>query len=187
MPAIPGVPAELRIGIALPAGYVAAGTLVPDVEAALRSSGLAPEQLVLRMDGGTLAAARDRAALDVAALRFLGVRVALAGFGSGSSVLADLTRLPLDIVTLDRALISRIDRDPQSRALCESIIGIAHALALEVVAEGVETPAQLGVLSASGCDCVQGFTIGRPLPLSALSELWVGDRGHSSPGLASSR
>ena len=63
----------------------------------------------------------------------MGVHVALDGFGGGSSALAHLTRLPIDILKLDRSLISRIDRDPQSRALCESIIGIGRALGLDVV------------------------------------------------------
>ena len=78
----------------------------------------------------------ERTGLDVASLRLMGVHVALDGFGGGSSALAHLTRLPIDILRLDRSLISRIDRDPQSRALCESIVGIGRALGLDVVADG---------------------------------------------------
>jgi EAL domain-containing protein (putative c-di-GMP-specific phosphodiesterase class I) len=129
----------------------------------------------------------ERAGMDVASLRLLGVHVALDDFGSGSSALAHLTRLPIDIVTLDRSLITRIDRDPQSLALCESIIGIAKALGLDVVATGVDTPAQLAALCGFECGFAQGFLISRPLPLAGLLALLSADAGALWPGLVGSR
>jgi EAL domain-containing protein (putative c-di-GMP-specific phosphodiesterase class I) len=115
----------------------------------------------------------------------MGVHVALAGFGSGSSALAHLTRLPIDILKLDRSLITRIDRDPQSRALCESVIGIGRALGLDIVAEGVETPAQLAALTAFGCGFAQGFAIARPTTQSGVAELLAEGAGLALPGLGS--
>ncbi|GAA3175238.1 hypothetical protein GCM10010531_31070 [Blastococcus jejuensis] len=179
-----GLPAgdePLRIGLKVPPGYAATGTLVPDVEEALRRSGLPAERLVLQISSPTVAADDERTGLDVSTLRLMGVHVALEGFGSGSSALAHLTKLSIDIVKLDRSLISRIDRDPQSRALCESVIGIGRALGLDVVAEGVETPAQLAALGTFGCNYAQGFHIARPVSAAALgamlasgAELWPG-------------
>ena len=104
----------------------------------------------------------ERTGLDVASLRLMGVHVALDGFGGGSSALAHLTRLPIDIVRLDRSLITRIDRDPQSRALCESIVGIAGRSTSTSSPTGVETPAQLAALSGFGCGFAQGFLFSRP-------------------------
>ncbi|MCW2683602.1 MAG: hypothetical protein JWP33_1515, partial [Blastococcus sp.] len=121
--------------------------------------------------------------LDVASLRLMGVHVALTGFGSGSSALAHLTRLPIDIVKLDRSLITRIDRDPQSRALCESVVGIGRALGLDIVAEGVETPAQLATLTGFGCAFAQGFAIARPTTLAGIIELVADGAALSLPGL----
>jgi diguanylate cyclase (GGDEF)-like protein len=177
----------LRIGIKIPFAYLETGALVTDVEQALRRSGLAPGRLVLKVNAPTVMSDGERAGLDVASLRLLGVHVALDDFGSGSSALAHLTRLPIDIVTLDRSLITRIDRDPQSMALCESIIGIAKALGLDVVATGVETPAQLGALRGFECGFAQGFLISRPLPLSGLLALLSADAGSLWPGLVGSR
>ena len=177
----------LRVGIKIPFAYLETGALVTDVEQALRLSGLAPGRLVLKVNAPTVMSDDERAALDVASLRLLGVHVALDDFGSGSSALAHLTRLPIDIVTLDRSLITRIDRDPQSRALCESIIGIAQALGLVVVATGVETPAQLAALCGFGCDFAQGFLFSRPVPLAALLALLADGAGSLWPGLVGSR
>ena len=151
--AVAGLPERkdpLRVGLKIPFGYLATGSLVSDVEQALERSGLAPERLVLQISAPAVTSEDERIGLDVASLRLMGVHVALDGFGSGSSALAHLTRLPIDILRLDRSMISRIDRDPQSRALCESIVGIGRALGLDVVADGVETRHNWPRCAASG-------------------------------------
>jgi diguanylate cyclase (GGDEF)-like protein/PAS domain S-box-containing protein len=175
----------MRIGLKVPAGYVATGTLVPDVEDVLRRSELDPQRLVLQIGSATMAADDERTGLDVTTLRLMGVHVALEGFGSADSALAHLTRWPIDIVKIDRSLITRIDRDPQSRALCESVIGIGRALGLDIVAEGVETPAQLAALSGFGCAFAQGFHIARPVVGSGLPALLV--ESAAGPGLVGTR
>ena len=182
---LPSTGAPLRIGLKLPAGYVAAGTVVADVQHALDRSGLAPERLVLQLDADAVMSDDERVGLDAAALRFMGVNLALHGFGSESSALAHLTRLPVNIVKLDRALISRIDRDPRLRALCRSVVGIVRALELDVVAEGVETAAQLGMLPEFGVCFAQGYLIARPVPLGALSATLAETAGVLAPGLGS--
>jgi predicted signal transduction protein with EAL and GGDEF domain len=183
---LPQAEAPLRIGLKVPTGYAATGMLVPDLELALRGSGLAPDRLVLQISSPTVAADDERIGLDLATVRLMGVHVALEGFGSGDSTLFHLTRIPIDIVKVDRALITRIDRDPQSRALCESIIGIARALGLDSVAEGVETPAQLAALVRFGCGFAQGFHVARPMTESGLVDLLREDVSHW-PGLVPSR
>jgi EAL domain-containing protein (putative c-di-GMP-specific phosphodiesterase class I) len=187
--AVAGLPERedpLRVGMKIPLGYLATGALVSDVEQALDRSGLAPERLVLQINAPAVTSEDERIALDVASLRLMGVHVALDGFGSGSSALAHLTRLPIDILRLDRSLISRIDRDPQSRALCESIVGIGRALGVDVVADGVETPAQLAALCGFGCGFAQGFLISRPLSLAGFTTMFADSAGMLWPGLVGS-
>ncbi|TFV89088.1 GGDEF domain-containing phosphodiesterase [Blastococcus sp. CT_GayMR16] len=176
----------LRIGVKIPFGYLATGAVVTDVDQALRRSGLAPERLVLQINAPAVTSDDERTGLDVASLRLMGVHVALDGFGSGSSALAHLTRLPIDVLRLDRSLISRIDRDPQSRALCESIVGIGRALGVDVVADGVETPAQLAALCGFGCGFAQGFLISRPLSLAGFTAMFAETEGSLWPGLVGS-
>jgi EAL domain-containing protein (putative c-di-GMP-specific phosphodiesterase class I) len=184
---LPSTGTPLRIGMTVPVGHLSGGTLVADVESALRSTGLSPERLVLQISAPAVMSDDERFGLDVASLRLMGVHVALEGFGSGSSALTHLTRLPIDGVKLDRSLITRIDRDPQSRALCESVIGIGRALGLDVVAEGVETPAQLAALTGFGCGFAQGFVIARPMPLAGIAAMVAHGNGVLLPGLAGSR
>jgi EAL domain-containing protein (putative c-di-GMP-specific phosphodiesterase class I) len=183
--ALPPAVGPLRLGLNASACYIATGAVVADVEAALRRSGLPPEQLVVEISAGSVMSDDERVALDMAALRFMGVHVALDDYGSGSSALAHLTRLPIDIVKLDRALISRIDRDPQMRALCESVVGIGRALAVDVVAEGVETTAQLAAVSGFGCGFAQGFLMARPMSLAGFTALLDEGAGRLWPGLVS--
>jgi EAL domain-containing protein (putative c-di-GMP-specific phosphodiesterase class I) len=184
--AMPESAAGVRISLDAPAAYLATGSVVPDVEAALRRSGLPPERLVLEIGDATVTSSEERDGLDVATLRLMGVHVALSGFGGDSSMLTHLTKLPIDMVKLDRAFVSRIDRDAKTRALCESIVGIGRALGMSVVAEGVETSAQLAVLSGFGCDCAQGFLLARPMPLEQLMGV-LRDQAAVWPGLVSAR
>ncbi len=186
LPAPTGVP--LRLGVNISAAHIAARTLVDDVVTALSASGLTPERLVLEITEAAVPSDGDPAtggvaAGDMAALRLMGVHVALDDFGTGSSSLADLTRLPIDVLKLDHAFVSRVDRDRHSRALCESVVTIGRALGVDVVAEGVETPAQLGVLRGMGMGFAQGFLLSRPLPLAELVQVLEDDAGTLWPGL----
>jgi diguanylate cyclase (GGDEF)-like protein/PAS domain S-box-containing protein len=184
---LPASAASLQIALKVPLALLTTGTVVGDVERALRQSGLSPERLVLQISAPAVISGDERLGLDIASLRLMGVHVALDGFGSGSSALAHLTRLPIDMVKLDRSLIARIDRDPQSRALCESIVGIGHALGLGVIAEGVDTPAQLAALNTFGCGFAQGFVIARPMPLPRLAAMLAEGPDVLLPGLVGSQ
>ncbi len=184
--ALPGSAGDVRVAVDAPAGYVAGGAIVADVESALRRSGLAPERLVLEIGAATVTSSEEREGLDVTTLRLMGVHVALSGFGGESSMLTHLTRLPIDVVKLDRAFVSRIDRDPKTRALCESVVGIGRALGMAVVAEGVETSAQLAVLTGFGCHYAQGFLVARPMPLEQLVRM-LSDDAAAIPGLVNAR
>ncbi|MGY1769780.1 putative bifunctional diguanylate cyclase/phosphodiesterase [Blastococcus sp. SYSU D00813] len=185
--ALPVGHAPLRLGVNISASHVAARTLVGDVAAVLQCTGLAPERLILEITEATLVADTEAIAVDVEALRLMGVHVALDDFGTGHSSLAHLGALPIDVLKLDRDFVARVDRHPRSRALCESVIAIGRALGLDVVAEGVETPAQLGVLRGLGCGFAQGFLLSRPLRLTELTQLLESGAGTLWPGLVGTR
>ena len=179
--ALPEHGLQLKLGVNVSAQHLAAGTLVGDVTSALRASGLSPERLVVEIGESVMAAADVTD--DVTALRLMGVHLALDDFGRGASSLPGLGRLPVDIIKLDRSLLSRVDRDPYTRAVCEAVVGLAAALGIDVVAEGVETASQLGVLQALGCGFAQGFLLSRPVGLAALLELLDVADGRLWPGI----
>jgi EAL domain-containing protein (putative c-di-GMP-specific phosphodiesterase class I) len=110
-----------------------------------------------------------RAALADAFIKpgFLGVRLALDDFGTGYSSLSYLQSFPLDRIKIDRSFISNLGRTDRSLAIVRAVIGLAHGLGVPVLAEGVETNAQLAAVIKEGCDEVQGYLIGRPQPIQA--------------------
>ncbi len=113
----------------------------------------------------------SRTLLVLGDLRQLGVRLALDDVGSGYSSLSYLARLSLDIVKIDRGFVANIGHDPTNRAIVVAIMNLAHILGLAVVAEGVETQRQCDEVTATGCECAQGFFYATPLPASEIGAL----------------
>jgi EAL domain-containing protein (putative c-di-GMP-specific phosphodiesterase class I) len=101
----------------------------------------------------------------------LGIDLGLDDFGTGYSALAYLQRFDLKFLKIDRSFVSRLGNSARDDAVVASVIDLAHAHQLVVVAEGVEAPEQLAALRAMGCDRAQGFLMGRPLPPDELADL----------------
>jgi diguanylate cyclase (GGDEF)-like protein/PAS domain S-box-containing protein len=154
--------APLRINVNLSAKQLQHPGIVEDVRAALDASGLDPAQLVLELTESVLLEDGEVAVERLHALKALGVRLALDDFGTGFSSLSYLSRLPVDILKLDRSFLR--DGAP---ALTAGIVGLGAALQLAVVAEGIETEDQWYALQALGCDYGQGFLFARPLDAAA--------------------
>jgi len=92
-------------------------------------------------------------------------------FGTGYSSLSYLQAFPFDKMKIDQSFVSGIGEGPQSTAIIRAVIGLARGLDLPVLAEGVETPQQLAYLAREGCDEVQGFLLGRPLPIASYAAI----------------
>jgi diguanylate cyclase (GGDEF)-like protein/PAS domain S-box-containing protein len=148
----------------------------PDVVArALAAHGVPGEALELEITESTLAGGLGVDRL-LRRLRGLGVRLAIDDFGTGYSALTQLRRLPIDTMKLDRSFVERLADDDGDRLLVEGIVRLAHTLRLTVTAEGVETIEQLDEVRALGCDRVQGFLLGRPVPARAIGDA-IAERG----------
>jgi CheY-like chemotaxis protein len=112
----------------------------------------------------------------LAALRRLGVRIALDDFGTGYSSLNHLHQFPVDVLKIDRSFIAHLGSDVEATAIVTSVVHLAQALGLEVVAEGIETAEQLGQLRLLGCQLAQGYFWSRPVPADQLDS-WLEPRG----------
>ncbi|HEV7207655.1 MAG TPA: EAL domain-containing protein [Mycobacteriales bacterium] len=127
----------------------------------LAATGLAPGGLVLELTEDRLLS-RAEGALEIARLREMGIRVAIDDFGTGYAGLGYLQRFPVDIVKLDRSFVGRVVADEVSRHICQSVIELTARCGLKLVAEGVETEEEAGVLQTLGAGYAQGFLFGRP-------------------------
>jgi EAL domain-containing protein (putative c-di-GMP-specific phosphodiesterase class I) len=119
-------------------------------------------QLILEITEGALLTHVEAAGTVAAALDALGVQLALDDFGVGFSSLAHLTRFPLRILKIDRAFVDPLDTEPDQRDFFAALLQLGRSIHLEIVAEGVERPAQLVALQTLGCDLAQGYHLGRP-------------------------
>lgn len=141
---------------------------------ALTTAGLPASALGLEVTEEVIMQDPAQAAQILRDLREIGVSLAIDDFGTGHSSLAQLRRLPLDTLKIDRSFVTDLGDSADAEAIVTSIIAMAHALGLGVVAEGVETPRQLDLLGHLDCDRAQGYYLGKPVPIDELSH----PRGH---------
>jgi diguanylate cyclase (GGDEF)-like protein len=162
----PGHPISIAVNLA--SRQLLDVELVADVKAALRDSGLPGQALVLEITERVLLDDSRFVLHQLSELKALGVRIAVDDFGTGYSSLAYLRKFPIDILKIDRSFVEVLDDDRQAVALAKSIVGIADALELEVIAEGAETASQVAALSEMGCHVIQGFYFGHPMSADEL-------------------
>jgi EAL domain-containing protein (putative c-di-GMP-specific phosphodiesterase class I) len=161
----------LQIGINLSPVQFRHGDLAAMVHSVLLETGLAPSRLELEITEGVLIGDFSRAVSVLRRLKTLGVRIAMDDFGTGYSSLSYLQSFPFDKIKIDRAFISNLESNTQSATIIRAVIGLARGLNLPVLAEGVETEEQLAFLAKEDCDEVQGYLIGRPLPIEDYASL----------------
>ena len=141
------------------------------VKHALDAAGLEPAFLELELTETYLMRSPEEAIATLNRLKATGVRISVDDFGTGYSSLSYLKRFPLDELKVDRSFVQDITGDPDDASITRAVITMAHNLKLNVVAEGVETEGQLGLLIANGCDTVQGFYFSGPVSGDALAAM----------------
>ncbi len=150
--------------------------LVHFVQETVRAFEIRPEQLWLELSEKNSIGDEGNTIPKLEALRALGVRLCLDDFGTGYSTLGYLSRLPINVLKIDRSFISEADLNPESTKIIHTVIGLADNLGLNVVAEGVETEAQLNMLRQSRCPLAQGYYFFEPLDADKIPALLEGNR-----------
>ncbi|WP_158611830.1 EAL domain-containing protein [Guyparkeria sp. SCN-R1] len=160
-----------RLAVNLSARQLHDESLVDRVRAALDETGYPPDQLELELTESALMHQQERSVRLLRALRRLGLHLAIDDFGTGYSSLAYLRQFPIDVLKIDKRFIDDLADNNDDREIAGAILAMGHALRLSVIAEGVETEAQLGFLRANGCDSYQGYLFSPPLPPAAFARL----------------
>ncbi len=155
--------ADIRVSVNLSVHQLRQGNLTALVRQVLDETGLAPHLLELELTESQLLDNVENVISTFHQLRQMGVKLAIDDFGTGYSSLSYLKRFPVDYVKIDQSFIRDLSANGEDAAITRAIIAMAHSLELKVVAEGVETQAQMNFLKAQQCDEIQGFLISRPL------------------------
>lgn len=162
---------RLRMAVNLSARQFSQPDLVESVAKALADSGMAPHDLELELTEGMVMADVESAIATLRDLKTLNVQLAIDDFGTGYSSLSYLKRFPIDVLKIDRSFVNDIAHSADDATIVLSIISLAHNLRLRVIAEGVESEAQLVYLQKHGCDEMQGYYFSRPLPAEEFAKL----------------
>ena len=170
---------ELRVAVNVSSRQFVEGDLEGVVRAAIERHGIEPGMLELELTESALMTNAERTIEVLQRLKALGIRIAIDDFGTGYSSLAYLKRFPIDKLKIDIAFVRDIVNNPDDAAIALAIISMAHSLHMQVIAEGVETRAQMAYLRRNRCDEIQGFHFSRALPAAQLAQLVR--RNHAAP------
>ena len=160
---------ELTVSVNVSACQLQDPGFFDDVRGALQGSRLEPGALVLEVTESVLVMDIAHIGAMMQKIRDLGVHMALDDFGTGYSSLLYLKDLPIDRLKVDRSFVSGLGSTEQDTTIVCTVVQLAHDLGLRVVAEGVETEAELEAIGAMGCDEAQGFLLGRPAPAHSFN------------------
>lgn len=152
-----------RMSVNISGAQLAQADFIAQVQRIFSETGVDPSMLELELTESWMMQDLAQSAQALQALKVLGVRIAIDDFGTGYSSLAYLSRLPVDVLKIDRSLIQDLEANINTQSLVSNICRMAHALEVEVVVEGVETAEQLQLLREMGCDLAQGYLVARPV------------------------
>jgi diguanylate cyclase (GGDEF)-like protein/PAS domain S-box-containing protein len=170
-----GIPG-MRVAVNVSSRQFAEGDLEGEIRAALERHGVGAHLLELELTESALMTNTEHTVEVLGRLRELGIRIAIDDFGTGYSSLAYLKRFPIDKLKIDIAFVRDVTTSRDDAAIALAIISMAHSLQMEVIAEGVESPAQLDFLGRNRCDEIQGYHFSRPLAADDLARMVLANR-----------
>jgi EAL domain-containing protein (putative c-di-GMP-specific phosphodiesterase class I) len=165
----------INVAVNVAAAQLEESGFVERVRDVLVKTGLPPSRLELEITESGIIADMGATVQVIRRLKLLGVKIAMDDYGTGYSSLSTLQSFPFDKIKIDREFVSAVDQSRQSAAIVQATIIMAESLDIPVLAEGVETEAQLNALRALGCNQVQGFLFGKPMPMAKLKALLEND------------
>ena len=163
--------ADITLSINVSVKHLMKSGFIDEIRDILKRSKIPAKQLEIEITESIMIESAEKATSCLNELRDMGIGIAIDDFGTGYSSLSYLNSIPLDILKIDKSFIDQMNTSESSKKYVEAIISLAHVLDLKVIAEGVEEPEQIETLNAIGCDYIQGFIWGRPLPKEEAEKL----------------
>ena len=163
----------LPVAVNVASAQLESGDLAEKVRCALEQHNIDPGLLKLEITENTLVDSTEAIIQQMHVLKKIGVALEIDDFGTGYSSLSYLKRFPIDTIKIDRMFIKDLPDDQDDAAIVAGVITLAHNLGLAIIAEGVETEAQMGFLQQAGCDMIQGYLLSVPLPVAEIEGLML--------------
>lgn len=160
--------ASLQVAVNISSIQVQSDEFLATVKRAIDDSGADPNLLELEITEGVLMQNIDDTVNLLTTLKRMGISISVDDFGTGYSSLAYLKRLPIDVLKIDQSFVRDLHVDPDDAGICAAILAMGHKLGLQIVAEGVEREEQVRFLEQYGCNQIQGYLLGRPMPPEKL-------------------
>jgi diguanylate cyclase (GGDEF)-like protein len=167
---------DLKVAVNVSAIQLRSPTFVELIRQVLKETGADPKRIELEITEGVLLNDNQATHQTLRTLRDIGFSISLDDFGTGYSSLSYLRKYPVDKVKIDRSFITNLGNDREAEAVVGAIVKLARALSLDVIAEGVETEAQMGGLRRAGCGDVQGYLYSRPMPADDIDAFVLGEK-----------
>ncbi len=164
---------DIKIAINLSPVQLHSANLIQNVVGALERSNLSPGRLELEITESVLLGNSDQTLAILDSLKTVGITMAMDDFGTGYSSLSNLRHVPFAKLKIDQSFLGDIVTDKQALAIVEFVVGLGRKLGMTMIAEGVETEQQYAVMRQLGCDQVQGYLVGKPMPVVKLADLGV--------------
>ena len=162
---------DITMSVNVSVRHLMKNNFLDDIKRILNKYGVAPERIEIEITESIMIDSAEKALQRIAELKKMGMKVAIDDFGTGYSSLSYLNSFPSDMLKIDKSFIDKMNQNEVSRQYVAMIISIGHTLDLKVISEGVESADQIDTLKAIGCDYVQGFVWGRPLPPEEAEKL----------------
>ncbi len=162
---------EIMMSVNVSVRHLMKNTFIEDIKNILKTHNIAPERVEIEITESIMIDSAEKALQRINAIKAMGMKVAIDDFGTGYSSLSYLNNFPSDLLKIDKAFIDQMNMSESSKQYVAMIISIGHILHLKVISEGVESADQVEVLKKIGCDYIQGFVWGKPMPPEEAGKL----------------
>ena len=163
--------ADITLSINISVRHLMKNNFMDEIREILEKSDLPPKNLEIEITESIMIDSIDKALEVIGEIKEIGIKIAIDDFGTGYSSLSYLNKFPADLLKVDKSFIDEMNSSESSRQYVATIISIGHIMNLDVISEGVEEPEQLETLREIGCDFIQGFIWGKPLPPEEAEKL----------------